>query len=579
MVGAVLAVVAGACRPEPVRPREDVATPTPCCRERPRTPDDPELRPRQSPTAALGAPPMVITPRAHPALGFPKHGSIAVGTVTDGYLVDGAELPLVGPHHRVLAEQGTRRTNFGTDELVALVQDAAAAVASAHPGSLLYVGNLAKGGGGDIPWSVSHNTGLDADLLFYLRPTDPAAPPIEPSTLVHIDRSGACVEIPDCRLDVPRTWSLVAALATSEHAAVQWLFVSNPVRELLLEHARRTGAPREVVSRVAAVLHQPGGALPHDDHIHVRLFCPRDDLLEGCLNRGLERPGMPAVGSALAERIAALRRLLRASDADRRAGALDLLRLLRAREAAAEIVERLDDEAPQVRSAALAAVRGLRLRSAAPALAARLARESDPERRWELVAALAAIGGSDARQALVRALEDARTASRGGPFARTPSTVQRRAALALATLGTADVVRPLITALEQAADPGFRRQAHRALRLLTNHDVPGGDPAAVAKAWSRWWQTHRRQGRERWLAEGFRAAGYPVARLDRAALPGLLDAIQDERPWITRNARAALSGLAGVDPGSQAWSRADAFHYWKRWCIRRHGARRCRTHR
>jgi len=360
---------------------------------------------------------------------------------------------------------------------------------------------------------------------------------------------------------------------------VQWLFVSNPIRERLLAHARRIRAPQDVVARVASLLHQPAGALPHDDHIHVRLFCSRDDLLEGCRNRGLERPGMPTAGAALVERVAALRGLLSHPEPARRAGAIELLRLLGSRESAPELAACLSDPAPAVQDAALAAIRALRLRSSVPALAERLARADAPRQRWDLVAAIAAVGGPAARKALTAALEDERPASRGGPFDASPSSVQRRAALALASTESVDAVAPLVAALGTARDEGFREQAGRALRLLTNHDVAEEDARAVSKAWSGWWQRNRRQGRARWLPAGFREAGYRVERLDTAGVPGLLDAVWDERPWITRNARRALSGLSGLDPGSEQWSRADAFHYWKRWCVRRHGARRCRTHR
>jgi hypothetical protein len=377
---------------------------------------------------------------------------------------------------------------------------------------------------------------------------------------------------------VPKTWTLVAALVTNDRAAVQWLFVSNPIRERLLTHARSIGAPRDVVARAAAVLHQPAGALPHDDHIHVRLFCSGDDLLEGCQNRGLERAEMPSGGAALGERVAALRRLLSDPDATRRAGALDLLRLLRAREAAEEILERFSDEDRHVRSAALEAVRSLRLRSAVPTLAVGLEKAETAPERWDLIETLAAVGGPAALQALTAVLDDARPASRGGPFEASPSSVQRRAALALARTDLDEAVGPLVVALGRATDDGFRRQARWALSLLTNHDVPDGEHEAVSRSWSTWWQRNRRYGRARWLPDGFRAAGYRVERMDLAGVPGLLDAIWDERPWISRNARRALSGLAGVDPGSEQWSRADAFHYWKRWCIRRNSARRCRTH-
>lgn len=584
---AVLAVLLGAatflgaCRPDAVPPvsADVVVAPAHCCDERPRPPAEGTSRSALAPSGELGAAPMVTTPRSHPDLGFPRHGSVAVGTVTDGYLVDGATLPLVGPHHRVLPEQARRRTNFATDEMASLIQDAAARVAAEHPGAILFVGNIAKGGGGDIPWSVSHNTGLDADLSFYLRPEDPGAPAVAPETLVHIDREGRCVEIAQCAIDVPRTWSMVAALASHERAAVQWLFVSNPVRERLLAYARRIGAPRELVARVAAVLHQPRGALPHDDHVHVRLYCAPEDVLEGCRDRGPERPDRPAVEAALAERLAAVRRFTRDENPKRRAGAVELLRLLADRGSANDVIARLDDEVPAVRDVALRAARDLRLRRAIRPIADLLAHEGDPERRWNLIAALGAIGGPEAGDVLVSRLEDMRPAARGGPFAASPSSVRRRAAILLAEMDAKGAVGPLVAALGRKPEPGFARQAESALRLLTNHAFPDREGAPLANAWRRWWQRNKRFGRERWLVEGFQNAGYRLQCLDRNGIPVLLDAIWDERPWITRNARRALSQLARQDTGSERWSRVDAFQYWKRWCVRTQGARRCRTRR
>jgi penicillin-insensitive murein endopeptidase len=55
---------------------------------------------------------------------------------------------------------------------------------------------------------------------------------------------------------------------------VTHLFVATPIRERLLAYAAKIGASPAVRSRVSEVLAQPHGALPHDDHFHVRIACP-----------------------------------------------------------------------------------------------------------------------------------------------------------------------------------------------------------------------------------------------------------------------------------------------------------------
>ena len=53
----------------------------------------------------------------HPLLASKAIGSVSVGTVTGGYLVNAAELPLEGPYHRVLEAAADRQTRFTTDEM------------------------------------------------------------------------------------------------------------------------------------------------------------------------------------------------------------------------------------------------------------------------------------------------------------------------------------------------------------------------------------------------------------------------------------------------------------------------------
>jgi penicillin-insensitive murein endopeptidase len=51
---------------------------------------------------------------------------------------------------------------------------------------------------------------------------------------------------------------------------------------MLLDEAARVRAPKAVVQRFADITCQP--ETPHDDHMHVRLFCTPEDMALGCLD-------------------------------------------------------------------------------------------------------------------------------------------------------------------------------------------------------------------------------------------------------------------------------------------------------
>lgn len=546
---------------------------TPCCRPRPRTQADPSAhRPRATLAAKLAQPPMPLREQTHPQLGFRSHGSIAVGDVTDGYLVDDAILPLEGEYHRVLPEQAGRRTNRGTNELVHLILLAAERVAKEKPGARLGVGNLARPGGGRLPWSRSHNNGLDADLAFYL--VDDEGAPCVVESLLHVQPDGRVQEKPSCLLDVARTWLLVAALLDDDEASVQWIFVADHIKQALLAYGRLHRAGRRTLARAVAVLHQPRGALPHDDHMHIRLFCPAEDRLEGCRDRGTERDWMPRIGDALARRTRKLVNMLGSRDATQRAGALRLLALLRANDEGRHVAALLRDRDPDVRAAALEAVRDLRVATAVPRLAQLLDDTDDKRTRARILEVLERMRVPAATNVLIDHLHDRRLTSHPGAFRDFPSTVQRDAVRLLARIAPVRSVPALVDALAER-DPVFREKARETLRLVTNHAFLDASGATLQGAWQDWWRRRRSRGSNRLLAEGFRSAGYPVDRIDRNALPGLLSAVLDERDWVSQNARRALGRLAGSDPGSRRWSRDDAYSYWRRWCRRRHGARRC----
>ncbi len=205
--------------------------------------------------------------------------SQSVGTPQTGRLLGGTRLPVASdPHVRALARTAKADTLWGTSELVALVRDVAAAVARQHGQVPLTVGNLSRRGGGDIGASVSHNSGRDADLAFYL--LDARGKSVRWHTMLHCDDSGVVQRPADARgfrFDTARNWALIRHLLSHPAVVVQWIFVAAPLRNMLLDHALRVGEPASLRERARRVLVQPSDSARHDDHFHVRIACPPGD--------------------------------------------------------------------------------------------------------------------------------------------------------------------------------------------------------------------------------------------------------------------------------------------------------------
>ncbi len=232
--------------------------------------------------------------------------SFSVGTVTTGSLVRGRPLPLRGPGWRVLEATARRDFVYGSETLVAAIERAAGAVAEQVPGSVLLVGNLSRKGGGDIPQSVSHNSGRDVDLAFYARTPD--GKPVDDAGFVAFDPEG-WAQVPGrgrIRFDAARNWALVAAFLSDATIQVQYIFVADWLRDILLDYAIRTHQDPVLIAMAEDVLHQPTEGAAHDDHFHLRIYCDRLDLLHGCHDVGVVHPWVVTWKDEIQRRIDAL---------------------------------------------------------------------------------------------------------------------------------------------------------------------------------------------------------------------------------------------------------------------------------
>lgn len=194
---------------------------------------------------------------------------LSVGSPTDGKLENGVELR----PGDALALKRPRGPRWGIQELVRMLERGAERVESRFPGSVLLVGDLSGRRGGDLGGHRSHESGRDADVGFYF--VDREGKPAKVRTFRAVDWRGRAADDPRLRFDDARNWALVQAWVTDPRARVEHIFVAKPIRARLLAHARKRGVYLPVLHRASIALKQPSRGLPHDDHFHVRIACPR----------------------------------------------------------------------------------------------------------------------------------------------------------------------------------------------------------------------------------------------------------------------------------------------------------------
>jgi penicillin-insensitive murein DD-endopeptidase len=218
-------------------------------------------------------------------LGMQGSLTTSVGAPANGTLQGSVRLPDRGPGY---THNPRRPANarYGTVETLQAIVRAAAAVEKDLPGSSLTINDIGLEQGGPIPQHGSHQSGRDADILFYV--LDKKGNPL-PSVGVPLDPKGQGVDFKDLaiasddqpvRIDLPRTWRFMQALLEVAPGQLQRIFIVEHLRTLLVNEAERVRAPKAIRQRFDEITCQP--STPHDDHIHVRFFCTPEDMAAGC---------------------------------------------------------------------------------------------------------------------------------------------------------------------------------------------------------------------------------------------------------------------------------------------------------
>lgn len=186
-------------------------------------------------------------------------------------------------HGRALRESASlrflpgRTLHFGTDELVGLLERSARSLHRRF-GARLTVGDLSAHNGGPAARHRSHQSGRDVDVAFFVRRATRrgVGAPVALNDYVSFDGQGRSAD-GALAFDTARNWAFVEAVLTDSRARAARVFVSSPLRALLLRWAREHGASPRVVELAANTLVQPAHVSPHDNHFHVRIGCPSGD--------------------------------------------------------------------------------------------------------------------------------------------------------------------------------------------------------------------------------------------------------------------------------------------------------------
>lgn len=147
----------------------------------------------------------------------------------------------------------------------------------------------------------SHASGRDIDI-FYFASDENGQSVHDLPAMLHFGADGRAVRwsagrvghsikdpLPDVRFDVRRNWAMVRALLADSSVEVQWIFMHRDLAGLLLAEAEHEGTPVATVERARALFHQPTDSQPHDDHMHVRVFCDPAERGFGCSDKGPKR--------------------------------------------------------------------------------------------------------------------------------------------------------------------------------------------------------------------------------------------------------------------------------------------------
>ncbi|MCR8724714.1 penicillin-insensitive murein endopeptidase [Frigidibacter sp. ROC022] len=208
-------------------------------------------------------------------IGLPSPGpAAAYGSYAKGCLAGAVQLPETGPTWQAM--RLSRNRNWGSPELIAFLKRYSAKVARIPGWEGVYIGDLSQPRGGPmLGGHASHQTGLDADIwLNPARTLTLSKDDRERISASNFQRSGGAYVNSDW---TPGHMAMVKAAA--EDPAVERIFIFAGAKVQMCKDARGN----------RAWLRKVRPWYGHNDHIHIRLACPKG--MRGCTAQTPPPPG------------------------------------------------------------------------------------------------------------------------------------------------------------------------------------------------------------------------------------------------------------------------------------------------
>lgn len=198
--------------------------------------------------------------------------SLSVGAPNSGYQIRAKKLSDT-PH--LVVKNSSTKYRYGHPALVLMLRRSARELSRSGKGITMLVGDLSREEGGALFGHRSHQSGRDADVGFYA--LDSRGNSVKLTEFVKFEANGYSAD-GALRFDDYRNWLLVQAWVTDRRAGISHIFVSHGLRARLLAYAQTRPAFRKHIPAATELLKQPEHGEPHDDHFHVRIACPKEQL-------------------------------------------------------------------------------------------------------------------------------------------------------------------------------------------------------------------------------------------------------------------------------------------------------------
>lgn len=205
--------------------------------------------------------------------------SFPIGTPNNGSLENAECLPEEGEGYMQLFRDVEHI--WGTFPMIDMIEKAAADVARKYPGrDRLQVEDISAKNGGDIDPHGSHENGQDVDLEFFK--ADGVEHNPKAKHQYYADPMVINGQLSP-NFDVERNWELMKAL--HRHGNVQKVFVDKVLKNELCRYAKSRNDYAKNIEVLRSLRHEEN----HQDHMHVRLRCPKN--APKCVNLPDPPPG------------------------------------------------------------------------------------------------------------------------------------------------------------------------------------------------------------------------------------------------------------------------------------------------